>query len=151
MVYTGRRSLHVQKHTCANCGYPSAGIRKCTSSPSTIREDRMRRCDQEYHTNALLQSTGARRPRGERPPAPAACARSSPSRVASRTASRRVLPRAPAALPPSPHKPDHDDLELSMDKRAWRFGQWLETTASERRKACCEMKSKRISLVAEEM
>ncbi|CAK3790398.1 60s ribosomal l37 [Lecanosticta acicola] len=24
----GRRSMHVQKHTCANCGYPSAGIRK---------------------------------------------------------------------------------------------------------------------------
>merc|ERR1711900_19883 len=24
----GRRSLHVQKHTCANCGYPSASVRK---------------------------------------------------------------------------------------------------------------------------
>ncbi|KAI4835390.1 hypothetical protein E4T44_08600, partial [Aureobasidium sp. EXF-8845] len=22
------RSLHVQKHTCSNCGYPSASIRK---------------------------------------------------------------------------------------------------------------------------
>ena len=22
----GRRSLHVQKHTCSNCGYPSASI-----------------------------------------------------------------------------------------------------------------------------
>jgi hypothetical protein len=28
---TGSRSLHVQKHTCSNCGYPSASIRKCTS------------------------------------------------------------------------------------------------------------------------
>ncbi|KAJ5819865.1 60S ribosomal protein L37A [Penicillium riverlandense] len=24
----GRRSLHVQKHTCSNCGYPSAKTRK---------------------------------------------------------------------------------------------------------------------------
>ncbi|CAD0029600.1 unnamed protein product, partial [Aureobasidium pullulans] len=24
----GSRSLHVQKHTCSNCGYPSASIRK---------------------------------------------------------------------------------------------------------------------------
>jgi hypothetical protein len=28
--HTGSRSLHVQKHTCSNCGYPSASIRKCT-------------------------------------------------------------------------------------------------------------------------
>ena len=26
----GSRSLHVQKHTCSNCGYPSKSIRKCT-------------------------------------------------------------------------------------------------------------------------
>ncbi|CCU77676.1 ribosomal protein L37 [Blumeria hordei DH14] len=24
----GRRSLHIQKHTCSSCGYPSAKIRK---------------------------------------------------------------------------------------------------------------------------
>ncbi|EMF08012.1 60S ribosomal protein L37 [Sphaerulina musiva SO2202] len=24
----GRRSMHVQKHTCSNCGYPSASVRK---------------------------------------------------------------------------------------------------------------------------
>ncbi|KAJ6157520.1 hypothetical protein N7470_005112 [Penicillium chermesinum] len=24
----GKRSLHIQKHTCANCGYPSAKTRK---------------------------------------------------------------------------------------------------------------------------
>ncbi|KAJ9230073.1 hypothetical protein DTO207G8_2010 [Paecilomyces variotii] len=24
----GRRSLHIQKHTCANCGYPAAKTRK---------------------------------------------------------------------------------------------------------------------------
>ena len=24
----GRRSLHIQKHTCASCGYPAATIRK---------------------------------------------------------------------------------------------------------------------------
>lgn len=26
---TGRRSLHVQKHTCSSCGYPAAKIRGC--------------------------------------------------------------------------------------------------------------------------
>ncbi|KAI0153545.1 ribosomal protein L37e [Pestalotiopsis sp. NC0098] len=26
----GRRSLHIQKHTCASCGYPAAKTRKCT-------------------------------------------------------------------------------------------------------------------------
>lgn len=25
----GRRSLHVQKHECASCGYPAAKMRKC--------------------------------------------------------------------------------------------------------------------------
>lgn len=30
---TGSRSLHVQKKTCSNCGYPSASIRKCTFTP----------------------------------------------------------------------------------------------------------------------
>ena len=25
----GRRSMHIQKHTCAGCGYPAAKIRKC--------------------------------------------------------------------------------------------------------------------------
>ncbi|TID16983.1 putative 60s ribosomal protein l37 [Venturia nashicola] len=24
----GRRSLHIQKHTCSSCGYPSASVRK---------------------------------------------------------------------------------------------------------------------------
>ena len=28
----GRRSLHIQKHTCASCGYPAAKVRKCTFS-----------------------------------------------------------------------------------------------------------------------
>jgi hypothetical protein len=28
---TGRRSLHIQKHTCSSCGYPSASVRKCMS------------------------------------------------------------------------------------------------------------------------
>ncbi|OBR05762.1 Ribosomal protein L37 [Colletotrichum higginsianum IMI 349063] len=28
----GRRSLHIQKHTCSSCGYPSAKTRKCTFS-----------------------------------------------------------------------------------------------------------------------
>lgn len=27
---TGRRSLHIQKHTCASCGFPAAKTRKCT-------------------------------------------------------------------------------------------------------------------------
>ncbi|CZS91943.1 related to 60S ribosomal protein L37 [Rhynchosporium agropyri] len=26
----GRRSLHIQKHTCSSCGYPAAKIRQCT-------------------------------------------------------------------------------------------------------------------------
>ena|SRR5277367_1337976 len=30
--YTGRRSLHIQKHTCSSCGYPAAKIRQCTSA-----------------------------------------------------------------------------------------------------------------------
>ena len=25
----GRRSLHIQKHTCSSCGYPAAKVRKC--------------------------------------------------------------------------------------------------------------------------
>lgn len=29
----GRRSLHIQKHTCSSCGYPAAKIRQCTLSP----------------------------------------------------------------------------------------------------------------------
>ena len=29
---SGSRSLHVQKKTCSNCGYPSASIRRCTSN-----------------------------------------------------------------------------------------------------------------------
>ncbi|KAK0254882.1 60S ribosomal protein L37B [Friedmanniomyces endolithicus] len=33
----GQRSLHVQKHTCANCGYPSAGIRKYNWSEKAKR------------------------------------------------------------------------------------------------------------------
>ncbi|KAL8839055.1 MAG: hypothetical protein Q9170_001891 [Blastenia crenularia] len=28
----GRRSLHIQKHTCSSCGYPAAKIRQCGSS-----------------------------------------------------------------------------------------------------------------------
>lgn len=31
----GRRSFHVQKHTCSSCGYPAAKTRKCTS-PSPV-------------------------------------------------------------------------------------------------------------------
>lgn len=27
---SGRRSLHIQKHTCSSCGYPAAKIRQCT-------------------------------------------------------------------------------------------------------------------------
>jgi len=37
MFNQGRRSLHVQKHTCANCGYPSASVRKCTSHASLFQ------------------------------------------------------------------------------------------------------------------
>lgn len=29
---SGRRSFHIQKHTCASCGYPAAKMRKCTPS-----------------------------------------------------------------------------------------------------------------------
>lgn len=28
--FSGRRSLHIQKHTCSSCGYPAAKIRGCT-------------------------------------------------------------------------------------------------------------------------
>lgn len=28
---TGKRSFHIQKSTCANCGYPAAKVRKCTT------------------------------------------------------------------------------------------------------------------------
>jgi len=31
--FIGKRSLHVQKHTCASCGYPAAKTRKCMFSP----------------------------------------------------------------------------------------------------------------------
>ncbi|KAF7918473.1 uncharacterized protein EAE98_009716 [Botrytis deweyae] len=30
----GRRSLHIQKHTCSGCGYPAAKTRQCTFTPS---------------------------------------------------------------------------------------------------------------------
>lgn len=36
IYHEGRRSLHVQKHTCANCGYPSASVRKCTSHTTLL-------------------------------------------------------------------------------------------------------------------
>jgi len=36
IIDTGSRSLHIQKHTCSNCGYPSAGIRRCTSLSTTF-------------------------------------------------------------------------------------------------------------------
>jgi hypothetical protein len=29
----GKRSFHIQKSTCANCGYPAAKTRKCTQIP----------------------------------------------------------------------------------------------------------------------
>ena len=31
----GRRSLHIQKHTCSSCGYPAAKIRQCMPSSQT--------------------------------------------------------------------------------------------------------------------
>ncbi|KAI1484659.1 ribosomal protein L37e-domain-containing protein [Biscogniauxia mediterranea] len=33
----GRRSLHIQKHTCSSCGYPAAKTRKCTLPISHYR------------------------------------------------------------------------------------------------------------------
>ena len=30
LLSPGRRSLHIQKHTCSSCGYPAAKIRQCT-------------------------------------------------------------------------------------------------------------------------
>ncbi|KJK67868.1 Ribosomal protein L37e [Aspergillus parasiticus SU-1] len=35
--YSGRRSFHVQKSTCANCGYPSAKVRKYNWSEKAKR------------------------------------------------------------------------------------------------------------------
>lgn len=32
----GRRALHIQKHTCAACGYPAAKIRQCTPMLSLV-------------------------------------------------------------------------------------------------------------------
>lgn len=118
---TGRRSLHVQKHTCASCGYPAAKTRKCTlfAFPPTIRHQGG---IWQPHTRAprdrllalliLLttrtptgkQTTGARRPSGERPRAPAACGTSAPFRASSRTASRRAPPRT-RAVPTLPLPP----------------------------------------------
>ncbi|KUI61998.1 60S ribosomal protein L37 [Cytospora mali] len=34
---TGRRSLHIQKHTCASCGYPAAKTRKYNWSEKAKR------------------------------------------------------------------------------------------------------------------
>lgn len=36
-VLTGKRSFHIQKSTCANCGYPAAKTRKCTHIPPPFR------------------------------------------------------------------------------------------------------------------
>ncbi|KAJ4417596.1 60S ribosomal protein L37B [Gnomoniopsis sp. IMI 355080] len=35
--HTGRRSLHIQKHTCASCGYPAAKTRKYNWSEKAKR------------------------------------------------------------------------------------------------------------------
>ncbi|KAF3068523.1 60S ribosomal protein L37 [Trichoderma lentiforme] len=37
VVGTGRRSLHVQKHECASCGYPAAKMRKYNWSEKAKR------------------------------------------------------------------------------------------------------------------
>ena len=40
--FPGRRSLHIQKHTCSSCGYPAAKIRQCTlSSAPTLSTGRI--------------------------------------------------------------------------------------------------------------
>ncbi|UQC89101.1 60S ribosomal protein L37 [Colletotrichum lupini] len=36
-VFSGRRSLHIQKHTCSSCGYPSAKTRKYNWSEKAKR------------------------------------------------------------------------------------------------------------------
>ncbi|KAF2105015.1 60S ribosomal protein L37, partial [Rhizodiscina lignyota] len=33
----GRRSLHIQKHTCSNCGYPAAKIRQYQWGEKALR------------------------------------------------------------------------------------------------------------------
>ncbi|KAI0870228.1 hypothetical protein GGS24DRAFT_505011 [Hypoxylon argillaceum] len=37
LLFPGRRSLHVQKHTCSSCGYPSAKTRKYNWSEKAKR------------------------------------------------------------------------------------------------------------------
>ncbi|KAI9879196.1 MAG: 60S ribosomal protein L37A [Pleopsidium flavum] len=36
-LWTGRRSLHIQKHTCSSCGYPAAKIRQYNWSEKAKR------------------------------------------------------------------------------------------------------------------
>lgn len=33
----GRKSFHIQKHTCSSCGYPSARLRKYNWSEKALR------------------------------------------------------------------------------------------------------------------
>ena len=108
---SGRRSLHIQKHTCSSCGYPAAKTRKCTFSPTSnlhpsihpatpnpawlvVKRASMKATLGMAWTNVRpLQTTGARRPSAETPSAPAACATSRTFPAGSRTASGPAYPR----------------------------------------------------------
>ena len=90
----GRRSLHIQKHTCSSCGYPAAKTRKCTFHPDSISlHDTMGGLRREEILTNILQTTGARRLRGGRPLDPDACVTSRPFPASSPTDSKPVYQR----------------------------------------------------------
>ncbi|KAA8575930.1 hypothetical protein EYC84_006095 [Monilinia fructicola] len=48
----GRRSLHIQKHTCSGCGYPAAKTRQYNWG-----EKAKRRKDHRYRSHASLEGS----------------------------------------------------------------------------------------------
>ena len=107
---TGRRSLHVQKHTCSSCGYPAAKMRKCQFEASPRKRHRpvpshmspalypsIIPSNYFLRTKTLTlstQSTGPKRPSGDGPRERDGRSISVSSLDASGTASGRAILRA---------------------------------------------------------
>lgn len=95
----GRSSYHIQKSTCAQCGYPAAKLRSCKWSLPPLLSLHLL-----SFANCLIyfpQTTGPSRPRGGRPLALAAWATWRWSVVVSATASVRAPRLSPRRLSPA--------------------------------------------------
>jgi len=103
-LLAGRRSLHIQKHTCSSCGYPAAKIRQCTFLSASIFWGVNCTRLEGYKANAKLQTTGARRLSGERPLVLDVWDTWRAFPESSRMASRPVPPRTRGDHRPRPNK-----------------------------------------------